>query len=70
MAWARLQIDRAHAMAGDGAKIMSLSILANQRKDADRGIPIRKQAPAEYAKLQLARLNLARRYFIGGRYGI
>jgi hypothetical protein len=52
MAWAHLQIGRAYAMAGDGAKIMSLSILANQRKDADRGIPIRKQAKAEYAKLQ------------------
>jgi serine/threonine protein kinase/tetratricopeptide (TPR) repeat protein len=50
---AHLQLGRAYAMAGDSAKAKSAyqDFLALW-KDADPGIPILKEAKAEYAKLQ------------------
>jgi hypothetical protein len=52
-ALAHLQIGRAHAMTGDGAKAKG----AYQEffaiwKEADPDVPILKEAKAEYAKLQ------------------
>jgi len=50
---ARLQIGRAHAMAGDAANAKSAyQDFLTLWKDADPDIPILKQAKAEYAKLQ------------------
>jgi eukaryotic-like serine/threonine-protein kinase len=52
-ALAHLQIGRAWAMAGDTAKArVAYQDFFNIWKDADPGIPILKQAKAEYAKLQ------------------
>jgi hypothetical protein len=52
-ALARLQVGTAFAMAGDTtrAKAAYLDLLAPW-EDADPGIPILKQAKAEYAKLK------------------
>ena len=52
-ALARLQLARAYAMASDNATAKSAyQDFFNQWKDADRDIPILKQAKAEYAKLK------------------
>jgi len=52
-ALAHLQLGRAYAMSGDGAKAKSAYLdFLNQWKDADPDIPILKEAKAEYAKLQ------------------
>jgi len=52
-ALARLELARAHAMAGDTAKAKSAyeNFLALW-EDADVDVPILKQAKVEYAKLQ------------------
>ena len=50
---AKLQLGRAYAMHGDSTKAKSAyQDFMNLWKDADPGIPILKQAKAEYAKLQ------------------
>jgi tetratricopeptide (TPR) repeat protein len=50
---ARLQLGRAHVLAGDRTKAKSAyQDFLTLWKDADPGIPILKQAKAEYAKLQ------------------
>jgi hypothetical protein len=50
---AHLRIGRAYAMAGDGAKAKAAyQEFFTVWKDADRDIPILKEAKAEYAKLQ------------------
>ena len=50
---AHLQLGRADAMAGDGAKAKAAyQDFFNLWKDADPDVPILKQAKAEYAKLQ------------------
>jgi Tfp pilus assembly protein PilF len=52
-ALAHLQIGRAYAMQGDNVKARaSYQDFLALWKDADRDIPILKQAQAEYAKLQ------------------
>jgi DNA-binding winged helix-turn-helix (wHTH) protein/tetratricopeptide (TPR) repeat protein len=52
-ALARLQLGRASAMSGDRSKAMSsYNDFLALWKDADREIPVLKQAQAEYAKLQ------------------
>jgi serine/threonine protein kinase/tetratricopeptide (TPR) repeat protein len=52
-ALARLQLGRAHAMAGDTAKArVAYQNFLTLWKDADPEIPVLKQAKAEYAKLQ------------------
>jgi hypothetical protein len=52
-ALARLQMGRAYAMSGDTTRAKaSYQGFLTLWKDADRDIPIRKQAEAEYAKLQ------------------
>ncbi len=52
-ALAHLQIGRAYAMAGEGAKARNAyQYFLNQWKDADPDIPVLKEAKAEYAKLQ------------------
>ena len=51
-ALARLQLGRAYALTGDKAKAKSAyQDFLTLWKDADAGIPILKQAKAEYAKL-------------------
>jgi eukaryotic-like serine/threonine-protein kinase len=53
IALARLQLGRAYAMAGDTAKAKAAyQDFLTLWKDADPGIPILKEAKAEYAKLQ------------------
>jgi serine/threonine protein kinase/tetratricopeptide (TPR) repeat protein len=50
---AHLQLGRAYAMAGDGAKAKAAyQDFSNLWKDADPDVPILKQAKAEFAKLQ------------------
>ena len=50
---ARLGLARAYAMQGDTAKAKSAyKDFLTLWKDADPGIPILKEAKAEYAKLQ------------------
>ena len=52
-ALAVLELGRAYAMEGDGAKAKAAyDLFLNLWKDADPDIPILKQAKAEYAKLQ------------------
>ena len=52
-ALARLQLGRAYAMSGDKAKAKAAyQDFLTLWKDADPGIPILKQAKAEYAKLR------------------
>ncbi len=52
-AMARLGLARAYAMQGDTAKAKSAyKDFLTLWKDADPGIPILKEAKAEYAKLQ------------------
>ena len=52
-ALARLQLGRAFVLSDDSAKARAAyQDLLTQWKDADRDIPIVKQAKAEYAKLQ------------------
>ncbi len=52
-ALAHLQLGRAYAMAGDGAKAKAAyQDFFNLWKNADPGIPILKEAKADYAKLQ------------------
>jgi hypothetical protein len=52
-ALARLQLGRAQAMMGEkAAALQSYQNFLTLWKDADPGIPIFKQAQAEYAKLQ------------------
>jgi hypothetical protein len=51
-ALARLGLARAYALQGDTAKArVAYQNFLSLWKDADRGIPILKQAKAEYAKL-------------------
>jgi hypothetical protein len=48
----RLQIGRAHAMAGDSAKAKAAyQEFFSLWKDADADVPVLKQARAEYGKL-------------------
>jgi tetratricopeptide (TPR) repeat protein len=50
---AKLQLGRAYVMAGDKTKARHAYLdFVQQWKDADSGIPVLKQAMAEYAKLQ------------------
>jgi len=50
---AHLQLGRAYAMQGDGTKAKAAyQDFLTLWKDADPGIPVLKQAKAEYAKLQ------------------
>jgi hypothetical protein len=50
---ARLQLGRAYSLTGDTAKTRaSYQEFLGLWKDADRDLPVLKQAKAEYSKLQ------------------